>query len=112
MPPSILPPSGDLSDRPDAETRKGLDFTAGSAENRVLFINLGIFRYGTDDKAHAAAIALSAALLIVAVGIIAAGLFSTNAPWLDKVLAWVSNAFLFVAGVSIGQGGREPPREG
>jgi hypothetical protein len=68
MKPPAIPPLGNVSDRPDKETQKGLkDFTSPEAEKRVLFINLGFLRYGTDDKAHAASIILSALLFFAVV---------------------------------------------
>jgi hypothetical protein len=107
----IPPPSGHLSEKPDAATRKGLrDFTGPDAENRVLYINAGFFRYGTDDKAHAASIALSMVLLLVALLVMVVGLFSSNVVWLEKMQAWIGSAFLFVAGVAIGRGGRASKR--
>jgi hypothetical protein len=109
--PSIPPPSGDLSDRPDRETKKALDFTAPVADNRILFIDAKIFRYGTDDKAHAASIALSVVLLATSIIVMTIGMFSTNTVWLEKTLTWVGGAFTFVAGVAIGRGGRDAPRD-
>jgi hypothetical protein len=104
LPPVIPPPSGDLSDVPDSETKKGLvDFTGPDASNRILFINLGFFKYGTADKAHAGSIFLSLVLILVAFLIMIIGLSSANGPWLEKVLSLVWSAFLFVVGVSIGR---------
>ena len=60
----IQPPSN-LSPKPDRATRRGMsDFTGKDARNRVLYINAGFFKYGTNDKAHAAAIVLSMTLLL------------------------------------------------
>ena len=103
--PSIPPPSGALSPTPDPETRKGLrDYTSSEgADERVLHINFGFFRYGTNDKAHAAAIVLSMALLLVIVLLMAAGLFSTEAAWKDKLFGWLGTAFTFVSGVAVGK---------
>ena|ERR1700735_4249793 len=103
----IPPPSGNLSEKPDHATRKDIDFTGPSAEKRILYINLGIFRYGTDDKAHAASIVLSLILLVMTLIIMLVGLFSSNLGWLEKMQAWIGSAFLFVAGVAIGRGGRD-----
>jgi hypothetical protein len=104
-PPVIPPPSGDLSDVPDRETEKGLvDFTGPGASNRILFINLGFFKYGTADKAHAGSIFLSLVLLLVAFAIMIIGLYSGQGAWVEKVLSLVWSAFLFVVGVSIGRG--------
>ncbi len=105
--PQIPPPSGELSNKPDKDTKKDLDFTGPSANKRVLYINAGIFKYGTDDKAHAASIALSMVLLAVSLIVMIVGLFSGNTQWLEKMQAWIGSAFLFVAGVAIGRGGKE-----
>src|SRR6266852_5215840 len=105
--PRIPPPSGDLSDTPDLATKTRPDLTGPIAENRILFINARIIRYGTDDKAHAAAITLSLLLLLTALVVMILGLFATNTQWLEKMLSWVGSAFLFVAGVAIGRGGRD-----
>ncbi|MEH2472998.1 hypothetical protein V1281_005812 [Nitrobacteraceae bacterium AZCC 2161] len=105
LPPVIPPPNGDLSDVPDNETKKGLvDFTGPDASNRILFINIGFFKYGTADKAHAGSIFLSLILIVVAFSIMVIGLYSANGAWLEKVLSLVWSAFLFVVGVSIGRG--------
>ena len=105
LPPVAPPPDGDLSDVPDSATKRALDFTGSDAENRILFVNCGFFRYGTDDKTHAAAILLSIVLLLVAILIILIGLFSSNLGWLERALSWVGTTFVFTAGVAIGRGG-------
>lgn len=101
-----LPPLGDVPNEPDAATRKGLknDYTSDGAENRVLLINLGFFRYGTDDKAHAGAMVLSIVLLgmIFLTGL--AGLLTGAAEWTQQLIQWLGSAFTLVAGVAIGQG--------
>lgn len=52
----------------DNDTKKGLnDYTGFSADERVLYINLGFFKYGTDDKKHAAAIVFAFILLTIIV---------------------------------------------
>jgi hypothetical protein len=43
----------------------GTGYTGDGAENRLLFINARIFRNGTADKTHAAAIGLSSVLLVI-----------------------------------------------
>jgi peptidoglycan/LPS O-acetylase OafA/YrhL len=77
------------------------------AENRLLFINAGVFRYGTDDKTHAAAIVLSSVLLVIGLLVVIIGSFSSNSAWLDRALMLTWNAFMFVAGVALGGGGKE-----
>jgi len=81
--------------------------TGPAADNRILFINFGFFKFGSDDKAHAGSIVLSVVLLGMALLIILLGMFSENAAWLDKVFAWIGSAFTFVAGVAIGRGGKD-----
>ena len=78
-----------------------------SAENRILFIDAGFFRYGTDDKTHAAAIVLSSVLLIVGLLVVAIGSFSSNSVWLERALMLIWNAFMFVAGIALGRSGKE-----
>jgi hypothetical protein len=111
--PQVIPaPSITTSVEPDKYTRKAPDFGADEhADYRVLHCNTKWLRYGTDDKAHAAALVLSACLLLVAV-IIAIigtiGLFAgREAPWLATLITWIGNAFLFTAGVAVGKSG--PP---
>ena len=76
--------------------------TGEDADHRVLFINLGFFRYGTDDKIHAAAIVLSFVLLLIIVCVFVGAQGQENA-WNDKVFNWVGGAFLFVAGIALGK---------
>jgi len=78
--------------------------TGDSADERILFINLGIFRYGTDDKIQAAAIFLSIVLLII-IAFVIFGAQGQGSVWNDKVFAWLTGAFLFVSGVALGKGG-------
>ncbi len=102
----IKPPSN-LAPKPDKDTRKELDDLTGTeATGRVLFINIGFFRYGTDDKIHAAAIVLSMVLLIMIVGVLLRASGQESA-WNDKVFNWLGGAFLFVAGIALGKGGSD-----
>jgi hypothetical protein len=102
--PSILPPTN-VSSEPDKDTQKGLDdYTGPSAPSRVLYINLGLFKYGTDDKAHAAAIVLSLLLLTLIAITMVLGMFATNPDWPEKILTMLGSAFTLVAGVAIGRG--------
>jgi hypothetical protein len=78
-----------------------------SAGNRLLFINAGFFRYGTDDKTHAAAIVLSGVLLVIGLLVVIIGSFSSNSAWLERALMLIWNAFMFVAGVALGRSGKE-----
>lgn len=101
-----IPPLGNVPKEPDEETRKGLknDFTGDGAENRVLHINLGFFKYGTDDKAHAGAMVLSMLLLVMIALTGVAGLIAQEDEWPGEILQMLGSAFTFVAGVAIGQG--------
>lgn len=103
------PPQG-TPDSPDQFTREALDFSAPHpVDKRVLHINTPFFRYGTDDKSHAAAISLSAVLLIAAVILGAFGTVTSmsghDPKWLDTLITWIGNAFLFTAGIAVGQRG-------
>ena len=106
----IRPPTN-LSPNPDRDTRRGLsDYTGKDARNRVLYVNFGFLKYGTNDKAHAAAIVLSMALLLAMLLLVFFGSRQGDAAWSDKAFAWLSNAFLFVAGVALGRSGVEHHR--
>src|SRR4051794_32788072 len=101
--PTIPSPSGNLSDIPDSDTKRAPDMTApGSADNRVLFINLGFFKYGSNDKQHSASMILAFVLLLAFIGVIVAGFWAANAGWLDKAITYLWNGFLIVGGVAIG----------
>jgi hypothetical protein len=99
-----IPSPGELSEVPDKYT-KSYDYTGTDAPHRVLHLNFGFFKYGTNDKAHAAAIVLSIVLLIVTLFLVIIGMFAPNAAFLEKVVTWLWNGFLFVAGVAVGHGG-------
>ena len=104
-PPPKIPDLGQVSSEPDKYTRKSPDMTGASAENRIIFINLGFFKYGTDDKAHAGAIFLSLLLLLVMVASLFVGAFTAaNADWMRAFLQFIGSAFTLVAGVAIGRG--------
>jgi len=103
MPQEILPPEN-ASPVPDDATLLGFppDHTgSSSARGRVFHLNLGIFKYGTDDKAHAAAMGLSL-LIFVFLGILLCfGQANANT---DNMIAFLQNALLLTIGVAIGQG--------
>jgi hypothetical protein len=112
--PQIPPPSSGLSTVPDKDTKKGLpDYTAREAPERVLHINLWFFKYGTNDKAHAAALVLSVLLLSIIVGVI---IFINSegaaSEWADRVFGWLGSAFMFISGIALGKGsnGDIPPK--
>jgi hypothetical protein len=102
----VIPSLGNIPDEPDQDTLKGLrkDFTSTAAENRVLHINFGFFKYGTDDKAHAGAMVLSMALLVMIALTGLAGFIPGAGDWTKTLLQMLGSAFTFVAGVAIGQG--------
>jgi hypothetical protein len=111
MPPRkrvLPPPESVVSKKPDSDTKKGIekanDYTGQQADERVLFINLGIFKYGTSDKAHAAAVALSSVLLLTIIGLIVFG-SGMEHEWRDDVFKWATGAFLFTSGIALGQRG-------
>jgi hypothetical protein len=105
----IPPPSGDLSERPDQYTSR--DWTGPAADNRVLHINLPFLKYGTSDKAHAAAIVLSLVLLAVIIFLSFIGIFSHETSWLDKIFTWLGSTFVFVAGVAVGRSTSSPSED-
>lgn len=80
----------------------------GDADGQIFhFAKFGI-RYGTDDKGHAAALILSCVLLFCAMIVSSLGLFvsfsSKDPKWIEIVLTWIGNAFLFTAGIAVGKG--------
>ena len=103
--PVPIPEPGNTSPVPDKATKRGLpDFTGPDAPDRILHINLGFFKYGTNDKVHAAAVVFSLLLFTAIVGVLIFGLAATNAGWAEKAFNWLGSAFLFVAGVALGKG--------
>jgi hypothetical protein len=115
-PPVNIPaPTSNTSPVPDADTAKGFDWTGDHAENRILHINTRYFKYGTDDKGHAAALVLSALLLVAAllVGVIGVvGLYSGKDPqWVNTLITWIGNAFLFTSGIAVGKSSRPDPNK-
>lgn len=109
-----IPPLGDLPTAPDRDTKKGLhDFTGRTAPERVLFFNIGFFKYGTSDKAHGASVALSGALLIMIalVAILGVIVGDVKSEWIKSLLQLLGSAFTFVAGVAIGGGGSTKPEK-
>lgn len=71
----------------------------------MLHINLFIFKYGTNDKTHAAALVLSLLLFSTIVGVL---IFGNGGEWAKEAFRWLGSAFLFVSGVALGKGGVEP----
>ena len=110
--PSVPAPPPAISDSPDADTALNPDFTGDYAQKRVLHVNTRWFKYGTDDKAHASAMVLSALLLLSALILAAIGAIVAFAgheeKWLDTIVTWIGNAFLFTSGIAVGKGGKGP----
>jgi hypothetical protein len=102
-------PGKEPSVLPDLDTARDPDqSTDGVVPGRVLHIRLGWLNLGTSDKAYAAALILSAAILgtsvVVAVMAAIVSAMGGQTGWTDSLLAWLGNAFLFTAGIAVGQG--------
>jgi hypothetical protein len=101
------PPTG--PDSPDEYTASAPDYSAdGHAAHRVFHIDTKWFRYGTNDRAHASALILSLLLLVSSLAIAAIGSISIvtghDPKWLEMLIGWIGNAFLFTAGIAVGKG--------
>lgn len=94
--------------RPRNRAFRARDYTASSADRRVLKINLGIIRYGTDDKTQGAAVVFSLLLFCAICLMMVVGALDSDREWSERVLQWLGGAFLFVMGVAIGKGGSTP----
>lgn len=94
---------------PDSDTKKGMgDHTGyGSSAGRVLHVNFVFFKYGTDDKAHAASMVLTAMITLFLVGML---IFGHNDDQTKDIVGWLKTAFLLTTGVAIGQGTSSSPR--
>ncbi|MEO0484766.1 MAG: hypothetical protein AAF092_02505 [Pseudomonadota bacterium] len=93
---------------PDAKTKLGLpdDQTGKEAKGRIFFINLGLVRYGSTDKAHGAAVFLSLLLFVLLCALLILMVVYPENDSLGRFFDWLSGAFLVIAGVAIG---RNPP---
>jgi len=78
------------------------DYTGPSADDRVLRINLGVVRYGTNDKTQGAAVIFALLIFGVICLLFVLSLFIAEGSRVDSVMAWLSNAFLFVLGIATG----------
>lgn len=88
---------------PDKYTKSGKQFFDGGAPDQIFrFEKFGIC-YGTDDKAHAAAIILSMVIggLLLALFLIGA-IF--DRAWIGDAIQILGTAFTLTIGVAIGQG--------
>lgn len=108
--PPIPEPNTGTTSEPDAYTAQAPDYTKSEgAQDRVFFINLGIFKYGTKDKAHGASVLFGLIIVLLIIGVIIAGFAfhdPANGGWIDKVFSWLGNAFLFIMGVAVGKNDR------
>jgi hypothetical protein len=101
--PAIQEPDN-VSPVPDKATKKGLpDHTgSGKADGRIMHVNLGFARYGTDDKSHAAAMVITFILLVFLALLI---IFAPENDQNKELIGWIKGAVLLTVGVAIGQGG-------
>ncbi len=102
---SVGHPTSRNAPTPPKKATRRADYTGDTADRRVLRINLGIIRYGTDDKTHGAAVVFSLLLFAAICVIMVFGMITSDREWADKVLQWLGSAFLFVLGVAIGRSG-------
>lgn len=79
------------------------DYTGPVAAQRVFSLNLGILKYGTDDKTHAAAIVFSLLILLAIVGLTLSGALLEQRAWLDDIIRWLESAFLVALGIALGR---------
>lgn len=100
----IIAPPVVVDQSADKFTKQAPDYTGPSAENRILHISCPWFKYGTEDKGHAAALVLSGLILLVSLfgGVI--GAFTNGQKWVEILMTWLGSAFLFTAGIAVGGG--------
>lgn len=100
QPPQITPPDH-TSPVPDAATRAGIpDHTGGgAADGRVLHINLGFFKFGTDYKSQAIALILSVLLLVV---IVSLAICADQTESVKDLISVFKGALLLTIGVAVG----------
>jgi hypothetical protein len=113
--PQVPLPPPTTSTIPDDATEEGLnDLTGPKAQNRVLHIDTRWFRYGINDRTHAAAMMLSFILLISAMIVAVfgvAGLYSGQRPeFVNTLITWIGNAFLFTTGIAVGRSVNKPEK--
>ena len=92
---------------PDKVVKKDepADYTgSGPVADRVLVINLGFFKYGTNDRFQGAALLLATLLLfLVLLLIIASVVVDIPDARFGEVFQWLGGTFLLVTGVAIGR---------
>lgn len=79
------------------------DFTSENANHRVLRINLGIVKYGTNDKVQGAAILFCLLLFILITVTISVGVYHKEHYWINKIFSWLTSTFILVLGIAIGR---------
>ena len=93
-------------DKPNVEildTDQPSDYTASTAKNRTLYINLGFAKFGTTDGLQGAAILLVILLLPLAFTAIVVGFW--NSDWAIEVLKWIGAPLMLAVGVAVGRAG-------
>lgn len=85
------------------------DYTGENASDRVVFLNLWFFKYGTNDKTHGAAVIFSLFLLIafILITTIDAVTHLERKEFIERSASLLWNAFLLTLGVAIGRGSKE-----
>lgn len=86
------------------------DYTGPSANDRVLYINLGFIKYGTTDKLQGAALFLSIILLFFVCVALILGFWMDSA-WAKEAIAWLGTPLLLVIGVAVGRGAPDGSKE-
>jgi len=99
IPPLQIVPSSN----PDKKTKLAPDWTSKTASDRIIYINLWFFKYGTKDKAHGAAVIFSLLLLFMIGAVIALGYSQSSPEWSIEAFSWLGSTFLFIAGVAVGR---------
>ncbi|NDA47583.1 MAG: hypothetical protein EBY21_09990 [Alphaproteobacteria bacterium] len=107
---TIAKPRTGKNSLPDAATKKASDQTQDLADERILFFNTQILKFGIPDMNKAIALVLCLIILTFSFIVMSAGLFLTNTVWLDRIFSWLGNAFLFLAGFAIGDGKQTPSK--
>lgn len=70
---------------------------------KVLSLNLGFLCYRTDDKTQGAAVMFALLLFLALCVITIVGALAHDQGWFERVLQWLTSAFVLTAGVAIGK---------
>jgi hypothetical protein len=84
------------------------DYTAVTAPERVLHINLPFLKYGTADRIQGAAIVILMTMLPILLLVVFLGMWPSFSPWAEKVFGWLGPVIVLVSGVAMG---RSSPRD-